>query len=241
MKWFVRISGPEKGLEELSQFLNNPDVRIFKDGDAYYFESDQLEKITDSTEASNKARVIIAEIKGIAQLLLGWNIPIIFESIVKRNKTGKTQGILQMDLTYCVRPAIPLTIKENQKKVELDPLKFFPRYIHLAMNDDLVLYVIQMIDFGFGNWWALFCILDAIEGDIGKTKEGKRKKIEWMDQKERERFRATVQDRRLIGIHARHGRPDGPILYSNPMTLLEAQKFIWDTVIKWLNEKEIHQ
>jgi len=239
MKWLVRVDGPEEGLKDLSQFLNNPDVRIFKQGDFYYLESNQLDNIETSQGASDKARVILAEIKGIAQLLLGWNIPIIFEAIVKPDKTGKAQVTLQKDLTYCVRPAIPLTIEDNQKKLELDPVKFFPRYVHLAMNDDLVLYVIQMVDFGFENWWALFCILDAIEGDIGKTEEGKRKKIEWMDQDERERFRATVQDRRLIGIHARHGQPDGPVPYDNPMTLLEAQKFIWNTVIKWLNEKEI--
>jgi hypothetical protein len=241
MKWLIRVEGPEAGLNELSQFLKNPELRIFKDEEFYYVESSQLTNIEESDTANDIAKLILAEIKGIAELLLCWNIPITLGAMVKSDDSGKFQTIIQKDLKFCVRAAIPRIVKYNNEEVKLDPAKFFPQYLHLAMTDELVRYVIQMVDFGFDQWWGLFCIEDAIEWDIGKTEEGKTKKINWMDQKERTRFRATVQDRRIIGKYARHGHPDGVEPYANPMTLLEAQKFIWNTTIKWLDEKIANQ
>ncbi len=248
MKWMVRLDGPTVGLNELSQFLKNPsDVRIFKEGDFYYVESDQLDNIETYDEAGEKAKLILAEIKGIAQLLLLWNIPITIGAMRRPNTEGIMQDIVRTELTFHVRPMIPRTISHCQDEIVLDPVKFFPHYLHLAMNDELVQYILLMVDFGFKSWWALFCILDAIEGDIGikeviNPKTGKirrkTKKIVWMDQNERKRFRATPNDRRLVGIYARHGQTDGKAPFGNPMTLLEAQKFIWGTVIKWLNDKE---
>ena len=233
MKCLVRLEGPEEGLNELSQFLKNiEDVRIFKEGDFYYVESNQLDNIKTYDEASDKAKLILAEIKGIAQLLLLWNIPITIGAMRRPDKNGVMQDIVQKECTFCIRSAQPRTITHNQKKVELVPEIFFPNFIHLAKKDDFVLYVLQMVDYAFGTWWGLFCIIEAIDNDARGYKN-----LKWMNQKERSRFRATAQDRRLIGKYSRHGYKYTGKIEKNPMTFLEAQKFVWDSVIKWLLDK----
>jgi len=64
--------------------------------------------------------------------------------------------------------------------------------------------------------------------------------IPWVNKKDIDRLKATVNSRNLLGINARHGRKyttNGKLFsdHNNPMTIPEARNFIWTLIINWIN------
>jgi hypothetical protein len=239
MRWFVKVDGKDDELKELSQILENSDIEIIKEENAYFISSHRWDSLTNCKDVRNRVKNIIADINGIAKLLLDLHQPIRsdLDQIVKIDNEGNKKSALNRKCAQLyVRHKIPRIFKDSEKEVELDPGLFFTKYLALT-DDEHVQYVIQMVDFGFDTWYSLYCILETIEHDMGGPK-----KVKWINNEERNRFEGTVHDRRLIGLRARHGfykkiEKNDPM--NNPMTLSEAQIFIWKTIIRWLMEKNL--
>jgi hypothetical protein len=238
LKWLVEIEGDTNKLAELSRFLNNSRIQIIKEEDSYFIFCQKWIDITDCEKVRKMAEKALEEINGIAKLLLGWHQPVKsdFNVIAKIDEEGFKYESVRSCLEIRRNPTIPLIFKDSNDMMRLYPDIFIPKFLNLA-KDDCVRHVIRLASFGFDEWYVLYCILETIEYDMGGH-------IKWIDKKQKRRFDGTVQDLRLIGLQARHGYKQkilksGPML--NPMTLYEARNFIWGTIIKWLNEKELKE
>jgi hypothetical protein len=103
-----------------------------------------------------------------------------------------------------------------------------------ALEDDAVARILRLVVKGSNDWVGLYRVLDAIGGEVGGW--NKIAKRGWATAAAIERFKRTSCSPSAAGDAARHGKEVGAPP-RNPMKLEDAQYFVRDIAIQWLQEK----
>ncbi len=234
MEWFVRITGENSDLEELSKSLNSPELCVIQEGPDFILKSTDFDFLKDADGVRNRAIEIMPLINGAARLVLGMRKPLAVDCVVNVNDDGTRQFFVCCSLGISLRDRASIsvvaadgTVQDREEPHQADPI---PGWIAIARHDTNVAKVLRLFGAGNHDWVSLYRIYEVIVNDVGNIAEKG-----WTTKNEIERFKHTANSPGAIGDDARHGTEIPPP--KNPMLPSEAKSFVETIIHNWLRSK----
>jgi len=236
MKWKVRLSGDEAGLETLSESFSD-DPEIFEEDGNYFLWSSRFQDLEDAKEVRKTAKDIATTIRNLGEQD-SLRTEELQASHVHRIKEDGTEHVsVRLETaTLGVRagPVRITTIDEDGNKEVHRPADRTYDLTQVALNDDKALELTRLLDNG-DDWVNLYRIYEFIQANI----EDEENIVEkgWWSSTEKDRFKQTANSRDAIGDNARHGQERIPAP-NNPMSHSDAKSLIDTLVYNWLEHRK---
>lgn len=231
MKWKVRLTGNESGLETLAEsFIDDPEV--FKEDDDFFLWSSRFKGLDKAGEVRNTAEEIVRTIRN-----LGAKDSLRTEDLqaahVHEIRDDGTEHVTVQAEDATVRvgvgPTRVITTDEKGNKMVHRPADRTYELTQLAAGDEKTRELVSLLDKG-DNWVNLYRIYEFIQANI----DGDKNIVErgWWSSSEKDRFKQTANSRDAIGDDARHGQnripaPDDPMNYSEAKALIDSLGRSW--------------
>lgn len=229
MTWRASIDGNQDDLKLLERTFND-DPRVVHDPEhsKFFLESSRFDQLSgsDSDEVWRQAQEMLQTLSGMIEMNHG-----LFEKLRVTGlyrEDGETRVFdrpdpVRVHATSDARDALGLTNRDI-----FDEQEFF----QLVESNGAVLELAMLWQRGDG-WMTLYRILEHIEAQLGE----KVHEIGWISNDERKNFRRTANDRKALGLDARHTNPEISSSPSEPMAHSDARKLIRTVSIKWLKQE----
>ncbi|SFB72181.1 hypothetical protein SAMN05444422_101473 [Halobiforma haloterrestris] len=227
MTWKVIIQGDQEDLRLLERTFND-DPKIIHDEaeNRFYLKSRAFEDLTTASEVWSQAQNIVKTLCGILELNHG-----LFEDIttgaVYEVDNGKSVTIKTDTVQMHGAP-------ELREELGLPEPDVFDEEILLALksDDDAVQELLLLWERG-DSWANLYKILEFIEEELSEDVD----EAGWISSSNRKNFRRTANDKKIIGLDARHASTEGRSSPTQPMSHSDARSLIHSVSIKWLEQK----
>jgi len=236
MEWLIQLQGNIKDLTLLKDSVNTPELEIIQEDSLFYLNYKPFGIITDHMKVLSEAKTIVPMLNAISVLVHGSNTPIqVFDRVIRVSDDGIRKEFVVATLTVRYRTLPYRCQKADGTIFKVTPESVVSAYFNLAMQNTDVKRIFERVSSNFEAPWSFFNIYE----DIFENMNGE---IPWVDDKEIDRLKATVNSRKLLGMDARHGKgytkQGKPFSdHDNPMTIPEAQSLIWTIIINWLEYK----
>jgi hypothetical protein len=236
MKWKVQITGDVFDLQELERSLIGPDVRVTKDDDVYYLDSQHFDSCKQDYEVREKTSEILAVLNGATKLALGGNSIISVVNIVHINSDGTKHVYLSLSDTINFRDSCSFAITDKDGNIveETHPADKVPEWVSIGLNDIAVQKAFRLFGVQHHNWVSLYRIFEVIEKDVGGINTISNNG--WVSKEKLKVFKHTANSPGAIGDNARHGK-ESSFPPKNPMLLSEARSLIEMLFHQWIKHK----
>jgi len=237
MRGLAKLAGDSWQLEQLSELMGSPDLRVVKEDDGYYLCGNAFDGLTEAGTVHAKAQKLLSHINGAARLHFGHIIPITTDTVAFVDEQGRRLSTIMLvsamaagggavgvgRITMIGPDGVPLS----------PPPSDVQRWTALAAYDDAAAHTLRLLSYE-PDWSILHKLLEVVEQDVGGEKKLERKL--WAHKAELKRFTHTANSYEALGDDARHAhsKREGP---SNPMTFSDAELLIRQTVTAWLDSK----
>lgn len=231
-KWQVQLIGSEKNLGLLIEVGNQDAWGISQNERGVYLESTSFENLGNTGEVRSLAEDLLGRINRGAKLLWPSFDAVTINAIVTLNPNGTREHALGMHVKAKGVPTVALG-ETVALGVGMDAIIVGPDAVDNsgACPDIASLVEIQgrkeQVNKALGilladmGWEGLYKAFEAAKGGVG-GKSGLHKQ-RWVTRRDINRFTQSAQ-------LERHFEASGP---GDPMSLPEAQEFIWELVRKW--------
>lgn len=232
MTWHVSIDGHRRDLERLADtFDDNPQVVQREEyDDKFFLEAEELNMLSDVSEVRRQARELLQAISGIVEFRDGLLEELRVAGIYKEGADETTVfdegGLTHAYASPELREALGLSEPDRDADKEL---------LSVA-NDEDILELLLLWERGRG-WMNLYKILEYIEHQIGEDLD----ELGWMSAEDRKNFTRTANDKRIIGLDARHGSPENRSSPPQPMSHDDAVELIQSMTSRWIAERAAEQ
>lgn len=232
MTWHVSIDGHRRDLERLADtFDDNPRVVQREEyEDKFFLEAEELNTLSDVSQVRRQARELLQAISGIVEFRYGLLEEFRVAGIYKEGADGTAvfdeAGPTHAYASPGLREALGLPEPDRDADKEL---------LSLA-NDEDVLDLLLLWERGRG-WMNLYKIFEYIEDQIGE----KLHEVGWVSEDDRKNFRRTANDKRIIGLDARHGTATNRSSPPQPMSHDDAVELVQSLTSRWIAERAAEQ
>lgn len=229
MTWRASIDGNHEDLKLLERTFND-DPRVVYDPEysKFFLESSRFDQLSggDSDEVWRQAQEILQILSGMIEMNHGLFEGLRVAGLYKED--GETHVFdrpdpVRVHATSEARDALGLTNRDI-----FDEQEFF----QLVESNGAVFELAMLWQRGDG-WMNLCKILEHIEAQLGE----KVHEIGWISKDERKNFRRTANDKKALGLDARHANPEISSSPPQPMAHSDARKLIRTVSIKWLKQE----
>lgn len=159
-------------------------------------------------------------LSGVIEVNHGLFDDLILGGVYSEGSVTVSPNPLQIHATEEMRKALGMPEKEVFDEEEL---------VRLAEIDGAVSELMLLWERG-DSWANLYKILEHIEHNLGQDVD----ELGWISSDDRKNFRRTANDRRTIGLDARHGSPEGRSSPTQPMAHSDARSLIRTASMEWL-------
>jgi hypothetical protein len=227
MAWRFELQGDAQDLQQLASLFDEGPVSVSREGDQFWMRSETIDRIEDAGEAREEAEGLVMTLNGISVLRVQNTGFVRLGSIRRLHDSGREDLYVFPEPVRILRTGI-VKVLINGKPVPSQE----GRVLSAVDQDPDLVQVLRLYGSRVPDWRDLYFILEAAEEAIGCEVHEKG----WVSKAERERFTATVQNRRAIGNLARHGHTKfAPP--AKPMTLPEARELTAQVVGSWMRSK----
>jgi hypothetical protein len=236
MRWKVRLTGVESGLEDLSDsFTDDPEV--FEDDGNYFLWSSRFEDLDEASDVQGSAERIVRLIRNFGAQDSLW-VEELAASHIHEILNDGTELVSVFAEGETVKmsagPARATSTSEDGTGETCFPADQTYEWTQLALEDEKVEEVVDLLDRG-DDWVNLYRIYELIQDNI----EGDQNIVDrsWWSSGEENQFTRTANSRDAIGDDARHGdeQTGSP---SDPMTHQEAKRLIDTLIDNWLRHRK---
>jgi len=237
MRGLAKLAGDSWQLEQLSELMGSPDLRIVKEDDGYYLCASTFDGLTEAGTVHAEAQKLAPYINGAARLHFGHITPITTDTVAFVDEQGRRLSTIVLGLAMVAGGGAMGVGRITMIGPDGVPLPPPPsdiqRWTTLAANDDAAAHTLRLLSYE-PDWSTLHKLLEVVEQDVGGEKELELKP--WAHKVELKRFTRTANNYNALGDEARHAHSkwEKP---PNPMTFSEAELLIRQTVTAWLNGK----
>ncbi|MFB6282953.1 MAG: hypothetical protein ABEK59_03335 [Halobacteria archaeon] len=236
MKWKVRLTGSDRGLETLAEsFTDEPEV--FEDDDKFFLWSSQFEDLNNAKEVRDKAEEIVKIIRNFGikdslrtDELQASHIHEIYEDDSEHVTVRAEVATIKMK----AGPVHVTTTDEDGDEEVHRPADRTYELTQLATEDDKVRDLVDLLDKG-NNWVNLYRIYEFIQENIDGDKNIVDR--DWWNSNEKDLFKQTANSRDAIGDDARHGQDRIPAP-EDPMNYSEAKNLVNSLIQDWLEHRK---
>ena len=236
MRWKVRLTGSELGLQRLVKSFSD-DPEIFVDDGTYYIRCSEFERLDSASEVRAAAKDLVQTIRtfGEKDSLHIENLEA--SDVHETREDGSThldvlrgsnaivmstsrhvEVVYDDGTTETIKPSADRTYERTQQSLEDEKVQELAR---IQSQGD--------------SWVNLYCIYEYIQDNI----DSDRNIIEqgWWSSGQKDSFKRTANSRGAIGDEARHGHKQ-ILSPDEPMSHNEAVRFINELVDNWLQHRQ---
>ena len=235
MKWKVRLTGDERGLEELSESFSE-DPEVFEDENNFFLWSSNFEDLEEVSEVKDIAERIVLNIRnlGLKDSLRTEYLHTAHIHEIKDDGTEHVTVIAEVEpVKVRANPVSITTTDQTGNKEVYHPADRTYELTKLALEDEKVQELVGLLDKG-NNWVNLYRIYEFIQahisGDENIVERG------WWSSNEKDRFKRTANSRDAIGDNARHGQERIPAP-ENTMIHSDAKGLVDNLIDNWLEHR----
>jgi len=235
MKWKVRLTGREIGLEDLCEsFVDDPSV--FSEEDKYFIWCSQFDKLEDANQVRKLAKHMVQGITNLGRRdsLHVRDLEVSHVHEIKEDGTERVNALAE-GATIVVRsgPARVTTTHEDGTVETNSPADRMYERTKQLLNDEKVRRVVELLDRD-DSWVNLYRIYEYIQDSTDGENIVRR---EWWSGNQKNLFKQTANSRGAIGDEARHGSEQIPPP-DEPMTHNEATRLVNTLVDEWLQHRK---
>ena len=220
-RWTVHLDGASSSLRLLAALA----VGVTVEDRAFVFRSENLDRLTDSTEVEQYVGELIGVLNGVGRMADD-DFVAISSSLIVGTDRGHTT-VLARPADAAMRGGVAVVQQGSQSGVSTD----YSSLAEIAIREPKVAQVLQTLARGVDPV-NLYRVFELIRNDVrpGMVTNG------WTTKPEIERFRRTVNSVSVLGYEARHAvqREQPP---QRPMSVAEARAFVRRLVEKWAASK----
>jgi hypothetical protein len=235
--WAVQVTGDAADLAMLARSLTGAGIKVFLDGQEYLLTSDRFAEGDEAKVVRQKADDMLSLLDGASRLGLNSIQSIRAGGVYRLGENGRRDAFvfLEAAVLHCraLAPTVKLTHTDGTVE-EFHPADPVKEWIGLALTDDAIAKVFQILASGSLDWVNLYRIFEIIMSDVGglKTIQGNG----WATKTAMELFKRTANSPGASGLEARHGAEttEPP---ERPMTISEARALVTSIVRAWLRSK----
>lgn len=227
----VIVTGDDDALTALAPTLNGP-IFLVEDRDGWAVTAPEIDAAPTPSAAMEEADVIVAQLSGLARLVLGRAITLNAESLVAVWDDGRRD--VHIFMTGSIMASAVLVAGAGTV-IGGDPAPAPPKSLtEIAIgrrHEEAVALVLELLARP-QSWTNLNKILEAIEGDVGEP--GWRRYLSKGRQREFTNA-ANAYENALDGRHARKDYRLSP--GKDPMSLRDGEHLVIAVVKAWLRDK----
>lgn len=237
MIWKIQLEGESIDLEELSKVLVSDDIKLIESNGTYYLLSSSFEEFENEKEVRKLAQNYAAILTGASLLNNASSSSIKVTSVIQCEEDGRNQIIShELSDTVELRDTLEIQIEYKDGSTasysSADPIS---SWVKASFSDKVVANALMLLGRKKNNWDNLYRLFEIIEDDVG----GSSQIIEncWSSNKSLRRFKHSANSPSVSGDDSRHGKEQNAPP-ANPMSLEDAQEFIYGLLNQWLKSKE---
>lgn len=224
--WQVRLEGHPFDLEDLRDLFTSPALRVVKQDDEYWLESEALADLPpNGAEILAVAGDLLARVNGAMKLVTPNRQEVRLSGSARRPGEG---GVTLVAVEAAIGRAKAGTVLAKGEPVEQPPPKTVAWSIAAARDDlvaDLLHYAAQPWD-----WYHLYKMWEVIEE---RAEAGG-----WTSKAAAKRFTGSANRRDVAGREARHAVNAGtPPAKSKRLSIEDAVAWLLPLVERWLDER----
>ncbi|NPV72558.1 MAG: hypothetical protein HPY89_01925 [Pelotomaculum sp.] len=230
--WYLEIIGDCTDLVTIINEIKTNYFQCLKLDEHYFITSSQFDQCKNPEDVLCKGEEIVKLINGIAEINLKLNGKIKILGITKIDETNKNKVINYRD-NYLQCSCIVRTELNDETKDE----NSLNRWIELAQQNENIKKVFKLLNYGLKSYVNMYRIYELIKRDLGNTYCNDLD----IDNDQIKRFTATANRPDASGELARHGYMSGKPMKQKPMSLSEANAFIYEMIYKWIHYRLSNQ
>lgn len=238
--WEIQVIGDRADLELLTRYCDKPPIHIFEVGssDGFHMASTEFDQTLTPEEVVARAAEILQTIAGLLRIEQRQVSNLGTGAVIKKKQDGTGEAFLFFEDSLDVHVTDDVHIQDE--KGNFVPVKLpvarigISEALNLAFSDPIVGRALRLYGTSDKNWVDLYRVVEVLEKDIGGHHAAQ--KITWFASSDLRRFKHSANSVTVGGDAARHGVENGSPP-SNPMTLLEAESFVFNFLGNWLEHK----
>lgn len=235
MRWKVRITGDESGLEELVKSFDD-DPKVFEEEGNHYIWSSSFEDADDVDEIREISEDLVRVIRNFGKrdsIKVG-NLEASHVNEILEDGTTNTYVKAETAVATVSTTAAAVVTDEKGIVEEYLPADRTYEWTQLASEDQKLLELAKLLDNG-DHWVNLYRIYEFIQANIKDddniVDQG------WWSESEKDIFKRTANSREAIGDDARHGQDRIPAP-EEPMSHSEAKRLVDTLIDHWLHHRK---
>ncbi|CBJ39338.1 conserved protein of unknown function [Ralstonia solanacearum CMR15] len=240
--WQVQIQGYASDLEHLTGHLSSTMRRVLRDehGVGFLYESSAFATCNQAQEVLAVANEELRVLSGVLKVTRDSPEPLSTGAVFKKNAAGgRDVFVFIVDGVQARCELGEIVVADSNGSVIAGPTRpsKTTTVAQLALGDAAVGKVMRLLAAPDCNSWVgMYRIYEVIEADIGG--QHKLEKAGWGAAKDLDRFKHSANSVTVAGDSARHGKEKARPP-ANPMSLDEADAYLWHLLRSWLSSKGI--
>jgi hypothetical protein len=226
------LEGDQFDLQDLAELLPSGDVRVVREGDAYYLTAPQIDNPPEGSTFYEAAQRLIFWINGLGRAKNPSFRP---AGLSGRYTEGESQHVVvtPSPAEIRIRTTATVTLTKADGTVIPDEPSPWPDHFAVAETNSDVVKILEIMGSGEKlDWFALYKIYELIDDALGSdTIVGRN----WSTSAQDSAFRASANLAKYSGDAARHAVDKGSGYPKHTMTIEQGRSFISDLVTKWLD------
>ena len=250
LRWSVQLVGESEELQALAKMLSSAPrgLRILPGESVYYLHVPEFEAMTDPRKVLERGNVVVGRLNGLGHLKFGGFRPVSTGAVDGADPpTNFSVGRIDMpseklrayiDFTPNRPPAMNAVVGPIVAALPLAESWAGAADRHAPDVDDALLLLTLAVK--AEDWRLLYVVYEIIEdhhkgqvATVAKALRGGTEAEAKRTVNEIKRFKATANNRRVLGIKARHGHRKHAAP-SRPMTFKEARALVEELLAAWL-------
>jgi len=228
-RWRVGVRGSSAAFQHLSHYLTDGMALTYRDSPGWRLEADIFEAVDDLDLVRADAERLFAQIRGVARLRLGVDVPLeLDDSIYRRTGDGELEDhFVSLGATLTIESYLTASSTGGQPVPLASTLDLAD-----AQTDERVSAALTL--FGMPPAWrTLSMVLDLVREEVPERAIAKRG---WATAAKVKRFNSTANSYRAVGTDARHGKLKWQPP-KHPMTLHDARLLVGGILRAWLDDR----
>jgi hypothetical protein len=225
------LEGDLFDLQDLADLLPSGDVRVVREGDAFYLTAPEIDDPPEEVKFYDAAACVLDRINGLGRVKNPSFRPV---TLSGRYGEGESQHLVvtPSPAEIRIRTTATVTLTKADGTVIPDEPSPWPGRFALAETNSDVAKILEIMGSGEKlDWFDLFKIYELIDDALGSdTIVGHN----WSTSAQDSAFRASANLAKVSGDAARHAVDKGSGYPKHTMTIDQGRSFISDLVTKWL-------